>query len=182
MNRSEALRILGLDEDATADDIKTAYRETVQILHPDKFAGNKKLQDRATEQFKNLQAAYDFLNSAKGSQGASTQGPSKTTGRGYTSVDAQIAGIQAARIQLVKQRDALLDERKIALTMAVGGGAVAPLTVRRTYGIWGVLFAIASAAVVYGLVQVVSCQKSISTLDEHIKRLREEERKLAQEG
>ena len=45
MNRTEALHILGLEDDATADDIKIAYRETVQILHPDKFAGNEKLQN-----------------------------------------------------------------------------------------------------------------------------------------
>ena len=64
MNRTEALRILGLDDDATPEDVKTAYKETVQILHPDRFASNKKLQDRATEQFKNLQEAYDYLTSA----------------------------------------------------------------------------------------------------------------------
>ena len=63
MNRLEALRTLGLDEDATDEDIKTAYRETAQILHPDRFATNKKLQERATEQFKNLQEAYDYLTS-----------------------------------------------------------------------------------------------------------------------
>ena len=56
MNRKEALRILGLDDDATANDIKAAYKETAQILHPDRFASNKKLQDRATEQFKNVGA------------------------------------------------------------------------------------------------------------------------------
>lgn len=65
MNRTEALHILGLEDDATADDIKIAYRETVQILHPDKFAGNEKLQNRATEQFKRLQEAYDLLSSAQ---------------------------------------------------------------------------------------------------------------------
>ena len=65
MNRTEALRILGLDDDATPEDVKTAYKETVQILHPDRFASNKKLQDRATEQFKNLQEAYDYLTSGK---------------------------------------------------------------------------------------------------------------------
>ena len=68
MNRTEALRILGLDDDATPEDVKTAYKETVQILHPDRFASNKKLQDRATEQFKNLQEAYDYLTSGKGSR------------------------------------------------------------------------------------------------------------------
>ena len=40
MNRTEALRILGLDDDATPEDVKTAYKETVQILHPDRFASN----------------------------------------------------------------------------------------------------------------------------------------------
>ena len=65
MNRSEALRILGLGDDATSEDVKIAYRETAQILHPDRFASNKKLQERATEQFKNLQEAYDVLTSGK---------------------------------------------------------------------------------------------------------------------
>ena len=66
MNRNEALHILGLNDDASADDIKIAYRETVQILHPDKFAGNEKLQTRATEQFKRLQEAYELLCSSTG--------------------------------------------------------------------------------------------------------------------
>lgn len=64
MNRIEALNILGLDDDATAQDIRTAYKECAQILHPDRFAGNKKLQERATEQFKRLQDAYEFCGRA----------------------------------------------------------------------------------------------------------------------
>ena len=68
MNRNEAFHILGLEDDASADDIKVAYRETVQILHPDKFAGNEKLQSRATEQFKRLQEAYELLTSSSGSR------------------------------------------------------------------------------------------------------------------
>ena len=63
MNRTEALRILGLDDDATPEDVKTAYKETVQILHPDRFASNKKLQDRATEQFKNQRKRLAHLRS-----------------------------------------------------------------------------------------------------------------------
>ena len=68
MNRLEALHILGLGEEATPEEIKIAYKETAQILHPDKFANNKKLQERATEQFKNLQEAYAYLSSGKGAK------------------------------------------------------------------------------------------------------------------
>ena len=54
MTYDEALRLLGLDEDATEADIKLAYKEMAQILHPDKYADNKRLSERANEQFKSV--------------------------------------------------------------------------------------------------------------------------------
>ncbi len=184
LNRVEALRTLGLDEDATDADIKTAYKETVQILHPDRFASNKKLQDRATEQFKNLQEAYDYLNSAKGSKeaaGKSKGAARATTSSRYSSADARLAGIAAARTQLVAQRDVVYEERKNGLVMAVIGGLVALFCARRPFGLFGVIAAIASTAAVWGIVQVVSSQKSLTTLNDHISALNKEERKIAQE-
>ena len=170
MNRLEALRALGLDEDATDEDIKTAYRETAQILHPDRFATNKKLQDRATEQFKNLQEAYDFLTSSKGRRKAGGSSASARSARApYDDVDARLAGIAAARTQLVRQRDAVYDERRNGLGMAAIGG-------------FGVVAAIAGTAAIWGIVQVVSSQRSINTLTEHIDELNREERKIAQES
>ena len=74
MNRVEALRMLGLDEEATSEEIKVAYKETVQILHPDRFNSNKNLQERATEQFKNLQEAYEYLSHGKGRSQVSRRG------------------------------------------------------------------------------------------------------------
>jgi len=94
MNRNEALHILGLNDDATADDIKIAYRETVQILHPDKFAGNEKLQTRATEQFKRLQEAYELLCSSTGrrGRGSSSSAASNTSGaaRSWTETEGDV--------------------------------------------------------------------------------------------
>lgn len=184
MNRTEALRILGLDEDATADDIKTAYKETVQILHPDRFTANKKLQDRATEQFKNLQEAYEYLTSGKGVRGDRSGSPSAqaSASRGYSAesqMEARLAGIAAARIQLVKQRDVVLDERRNALAMTIVGGLAALLTGRRPIGLFGVIAAIASAAAVWGIVQVVSSQRTLSVLDGHIKELNQEAKRIA---
>ncbi len=177
MNRLEALRALGLDEDATDEDIKVAYRETAQILHPDRFATNKKLQERATEQFKNLQEAYDFLTSGKGSRGGQSSRRAATA----SADDARLAGIAAARTQLVKQRDVALDERRNGIGMAIIGAIVALLAGRRPFGLFGVVAAIGSAAAVWGIVQVVSSQRSITTLTEHINELNKEERRIAHE-
>ena len=127
MNRTEALRILGLDEDATPEDVKSAYKESAQILHPDRFATNKKLQDRATEQFKNLQEAYEFLTSGRGARGRSSRSAS-SVGRPPTAastLEARMAGIAAARVQLVSQRDVAYDERRNGIAMTLIGGAVA---------------------------------------------------------
>ena len=185
MNRTEALRILGLDDDATPEDVKTAYKETVQILHPDRFASNKKLQDRATEQFKNLQEAYDYLTSGKGSRSAGRSSSSAgSASRPRTSAnvtEARMAGIAAARTQLVKQRDVVFDERRNGIAMTAIGGIVALIAGRRPFGLFGIVAAIASAAAVWGIVQVVSSQRTIATLNEHIAELNKEERRLAEE-
>ncbi|WP_139651383.1 J domain-containing protein [Raoultibacter phocaeensis] len=181
MNRLEALRILGLDEDATVDDIKTAYKETAQILHPDRFATNKKLQERATEQFKNLQEAYEYLTSGKGARGARASGSPSQRSSGYSAesqLEARLAGIAAARVQLVAQRDVVLDERRNGILMTVIGGIVALFTGRRPFGLFGVVAAIASAAAVWGIVSIVSAQRTLNNLDEHIQELNAEQRRI----
>lgn len=191
MNRLEALHILGLGDDATPEEIKTAYKETVQILHPDKFANNKKLQDRATEQFKNLQAAYEYLTSGKGAKvkraGAGSAGRSGAASAASggldpeTEIRARLAGIAAARAQLVAQRDAASDERRNGLVMAGIGAVAALLTFRRPFGIFGLVAAAGTAAVVWGIVQVISAGKTVDTINEHLRKLGAEKKKLTAE-
>lgn len=176
VNRQEALRILGLDDDATIDDVKVAYKETVQILHPDRFANNKKLQERATEQFKNLQEAYDYLTSGKGAaSGSSKGGTTSHRSGGYAAqeLEARLAGIAAARTQLVAQRDALYDSRRNATMMVIGGGLLA-LLLRRIPWIAG----LAGAAFVWGIVDLMSTGKNINTIDRHLKELTAERKKI----
>ena len=200
MNRTEALHILGLEDDATADDIKIAYRETVQILHPDKFAGNEKLQNRATEQFKRLQEAYDLLTSGSGggrsaragrsSRSGASSGPATSSGaaRAWTEVEdgveveylteaeitARLAGIAAARAQLVAQRDTVSDERRNGLAMAAIGAVATLLTIRRPFGILGMIAAVAGTATVWGIIQFLGAQRNLNTLNEHLAKLTEE--------
>lgn len=194
MNRNEALNILGLEDDASADDIKVAYRETVQILHPDKFAGNEKLQSRATEQFKRLQEAYELLTSshggrrARGSSASSSAPRSSGAARSWTETEgdveveylteaeirARLSGIAAARAQLVAQRDTVTDERRNGLAMAGVGAVAAFFTIRRPFGIFGFIAAMAVPAAIWGVVQAISAQRNLNTLNEHLAKLTEE--------
>ena len=179
MNRLEALHTLGLDEDATAEDIKTAYKESAQILHPDRFAGNKKLADRATEQFKNLQEAYEFLTkNPKGRGGAGGTGGAARS-RAYTKADqarARLAGIDAARVQLVAQRDSFLDQRRTGLILVVVGVLVA-FFLRRLRP----LAAIAGAAVVWGVIDLIASYRNLQAINEQIDRLKKERAALVAE-
>ncbi len=173
VNRIEALNILGLDDDATAQDIKTAYKECVQIFHPDRFAGNKKLQERATEQFKRLQDAYEFLRSGRGSK--ETSGSARSS-RSVSYAEAQLAGLAAARTQLVAQRDALYDERRNAVIM-MAVGAVGAILGRRVIWIAG----IAGALIVWGIVSVIAACQNISTINDHLKEIDMQKRQLEQD-
>lgn len=176
MNRQEALKILGLDDDASDEDIKVAYKETVQILHPDRFAGNKKLQERATEQFKNLQEAYEYLTSGKGKKGKTSKtGGSSRSSSSYKEreLEARLAGIAAARTQLVAQRDALYDTRRNALLMMLFG-AIAAFAGRRII----IIGALGSAAFVWGIVDLMTVSRNVKTIDEHLKKLTAERKKI----
>ena len=197
MNRTEALHILGLEDDASAEDIKIAYRETVQILHPDKFAGNEKLQHRATEQFKRLQEAYELLSSSsgagRGSGGRSGRGSTGSSSSGAAArswtetedgveveylteaeIKARLAGIAAARAQLVSQRDLVSDERRNGIIMAAVGAVATLLTIRRPFGILGMIAAVAGTATVWGIIQVIGAQRNLNTLNGHLAKLTEE--------
>jgi len=60
--RKDALLILGLDNSATADDIKKRYREMVKKHHPDRFADSGEEQLKiANEKFIEIQRAYEQL-------------------------------------------------------------------------------------------------------------------------
>jgi len=56
MNRIEALRILGLNDSASKDDIKKRFRDLSKEKHPDK---NK--NPNAEEEYKKLSSAYTYL-------------------------------------------------------------------------------------------------------------------------
>ncbi len=79
MTRDEALNVLGLQPGATREEVNVVYRELAQMLHPDKFGGNKRLRERAEQQMRRINEARDTL--LKG-------GPSKSRRRSSRASDA----------------------------------------------------------------------------------------------
>ena len=65
-DRIKALATLGLEEDATADEIKSAYLRLAKVHHPDRFASlGPEAVEAATATFRRIQAAYEFLGSPR---------------------------------------------------------------------------------------------------------------------
>ena len=62
--RCAALRILGLDSNATYREIEKTYRVLVKVWHPDRFQSDARLKEEANEKLKSINAAYAFLHSA----------------------------------------------------------------------------------------------------------------------
>lgn len=82
--------ILGVNEGASDEEIKKAYRELVKKYHPDKYVNNP-LADLAAEKMKEINDAYDTLT--KGSNG----GRSSHT-ENYTNFNAVRAAINAGNL------------------------------------------------------------------------------------
>lgn len=63
--------ILGVEKNATDEQIKTAYREMARKYHPDSYVDNP-LSDLASEKMKEINEAYDqIMNSRRGKSGRS---------------------------------------------------------------------------------------------------------------
>ena len=66
--RRRRLGLLGLEAGATAQEIKTAYRDLAKVWHPDRFAHDPRLQQKAQERLKEINEAYRSLISGGSSR------------------------------------------------------------------------------------------------------------------
>jgi hypothetical protein len=60
-SRERCLEVLGLEPEAAAHEIKTAYRDLAKVWHPDRFTHDPRLQQKAQEKLKEINDAYQRL-------------------------------------------------------------------------------------------------------------------------
>lgn len=194
MTREEALRLFGLGEDATEADIKLAYKEMAQILHPDKYADNKRLSERANEQFKLVNEAREMLLGKKSASRSGTrQGKASGSGSGAgsggggggagysygasdeaTVLKARLAGITAAKTQLTAQLDAELDRRRVGIYLTVGGviGMILGEFFKMRF-----IEPLGGMALIWGVIQLFNSQANVKTIHQHLEKLEKDRAK-----
>lgn len=76
MDRDRYYEVLGLASHASAEELKNAYRDLAKVWHPDRFAHDPRLQQKAQEKLKEINEAYKELTSGGGARRRHPRGPS----------------------------------------------------------------------------------------------------------
>ena len=63
MDIRQCFDVLELDSNATIDDVKQAYKDMVNIWHPDRFSNNPRLKQKAEDKLKEINEAYEMMQS-----------------------------------------------------------------------------------------------------------------------
>lgn len=95
--------VLGINKNATPEEIKKAYRTLAKKYHPDNYVNNP-LADLAAEKFKEINEAYEQLTGASAAQ----QGPRGNAGRsGNAGEFAQVRNL--INMNQLNEADNILD-------------------------------------------------------------------------
>lgn len=166
MSIFEALRIMGMKEADLNDRlIALRYRELAQLLHPDKFHGNDKLQARASEQFKLVTQAKHVLLEAVQSRSAGAQSAPRSADAAHNApvVDLQKQAREYAEYTkhlMIRNQIELEEERKMTSAKIMIGGLIAGILLARV----PVVAVVAGCAFVWGLIGIISAHMQIKSL------------------
>ena len=62
---SKAYELLGVKPGVSIRELKAAHRDLAKVWHPDRFAHDPRLQEKAQEKLKEINEAYDLISSGK---------------------------------------------------------------------------------------------------------------------
>ena len=83
MEIKKCFEILEIDPNASIDEAKQAYKDIVNVWHPDRFSHNDRLKEKAEKKLKEVNIAYEtltsFLSSKKGLRPRPDQAPPAKT-------------------------------------------------------------------------------------------------------
>ena len=178
MNYIEALHILGLSEGASEQEIKSSYRELAQIMHPDRFAHNEKLAQKASEQFKLITQAKELLLSGKapGQSHTSREYSKEKATDDLSQLQIRYNAAETARLTLLSYDDAESDRIKTYGLLTIAGLLIA-FAARRIPA----FAAIASSMFVIGFIGLIRANMQKRELKDQIQSLEDEKKKIMQE-
>ncbi len=168
MTRDEAAAVLGVDVGSSAAEVRAAYRELAQMLHPDKYGDNKRLRARAEQQMRAVNEARDVLLGKTCAVGAS-----RTSTRAAAAAEpediafeatARARAAEVARLAVAAQLRTLVERRHGVATL-LGISLLAALVCSRLRGTVGALgFSVFSMLLVWSAVDTVSLGNQIGVL------------------
>ncbi len=85
--------ILGVNQNASDEEIKKAYRKLAKQYHPDNYVDNP-LKDLAAEKMKEINEAYDSIQKMRASGGSSGSGTNASSGSGSYGGDTGYARVR----------------------------------------------------------------------------------------
>ncbi len=168
MTRDEAAAVLGVEAGSSAAEVRAAYRELAQMLHPDKYGDNKRLRARAEQQMRAVNEARDVLlgkGAATGSARVRTRAAAAAEPEDIAfEATARARAAEVARLAVAAQLRTLVERRHGVATL-LGISLLAALVCSRLRGTVGALgFSVSSMLLVWSAVDTVSLGNQIGVL------------------
>lgn len=69
MDIKRCFEILEVNHSASLDEVKQAYKDAVNVWHPDRFSNNPRLRQKAEKRLKEINTAYEMIKSFLSSKG-----------------------------------------------------------------------------------------------------------------
>ena len=168
MTRDEAAAVLGVEAGSSAAEVRAAYRELAQMLHPDKYGDNKRLRARAEQQMRAVNEARDVLLGKAAAAGAArararAAAPTEPEDIAFEAT-ARARAAEVARLAVAAQLRTLVERRHGVVTL-LGISLLAALVCSRLRGTVGALgFSVSSMLLVWSAVDTVSLGNQIGVL------------------
>ncbi len=81
MDPRKHYKILEIERSASLEEARQAYRDLIAVWHPDRYAHNPRLQKKALEKVKTVNAAFEFVSRFIIENGSGVENPSGTHNR-----------------------------------------------------------------------------------------------------